>query len=144
RLLAGVDRFERRAEGHPAAAPHLDEDHRRAVERHQVDLPRTAAVVARHDRVVMCPEEGLRHRLAPPPELAPPVHGRREYPRPPTVATAARRSTTRARCASVGRALGQASWPSRARRYGGVAPPPPPPPRPRRGGAPTPHPHPSP
>ena len=35
----------------------------------------------------MRPEERLRHGLAPPPELAPPVHGRRDYSRLPAVAT---------------------------------------------------------
>src|SRR5438094_418586 len=74
RLLAAVDRLERRAGGAAAAAPHLDEHQHRAVERHQIDLPRAAAVVASHDRVPVRAEERFRHRLAPPPELTPPLH----------------------------------------------------------------------
>ena len=74
RLLAAVDRLERRAGGGAAAAPHLDEHQHRAVERHQIDLPRAAAVVASHDRVPVRAEERFRHRLAPPPELTPPLH----------------------------------------------------------------------
>src|SRR5204862_182400 len=39
-----------------------------------IDLPRAAAVVASHDRVPVRAEERFRHRLAPPPELTPPLH----------------------------------------------------------------------
>src|SRR5439155_23661199 len=95
RPLATVDRLERRAGDRSASAPYLDENHHRAVERHEVDFPGAAAIVASHDRVLEGAEEFLRHRLTPPPERAPPIHGARIYS--PVLALARRSGAVNAR-----------------------------------------------
>src|SRR5439155_19264228 len=88
RLLAADDGFERRAGGGPAPGPHLDEDEHVAVEGDQVDLAGAAAIVPVHDRVAAGAQELLGHRLPAPPELPPPIHGRRDYSAHDGVATA--------------------------------------------------------
>src|SRR5207253_4348139 len=88
RLLAADHRFERGAGDGAATAPHLDEDEHVAVEGDQVDLAGAAAVVPGHDRVAAGAQELLGHRLPAPPELPPPIHGRRDYSAHDGVATA--------------------------------------------------------
>ena len=79
RLLARIDRLERRPRTVAASAAHLDEDQRRSVQGDQVDLAGPAAEVALHDGETLGTEQLGGERLASPADLSPPIHGAGEY-----------------------------------------------------------------
>src|SRR2546425_1141451 len=73
-LLTSVDGLDRGPGDAPATATDLDEDQHGPIERHQIDLPGSAAVVASHDGVAAGAQELPRHRLPAPSQSSPPVH----------------------------------------------------------------------